>query len=212
FTLFFVLFGAVIADLSLEWNKFKHDYNKRYATVAEEMERKQIFIENVKRMHSYEKTHPNATFTMAINHLSDRHIEELVSRRKNHVRSPTTSFKSSIEVNNLPESLDWRIRGVITAVNEEVGEIITAVVSTELVETLHAIETGQLIQGSIAQVFDCCPQPIDAFDCIKNMSGICRKNDYPVPLGKCEPNKCQPFATVCSFIFSSKKVMNFFKL
>jgi hypothetical protein len=68
---------------------------------------------------------------------------------------------------------------------------------TELVETLYAIETDNLIEGSIPQVFDCCPQPIDAFDCIKNLSGICRKNDYPDVLGTCDPNKCTPFTTVC---------------
>ncbi|UJR11812.1 hypothetical protein I4U23_015992 [Adineta vaga] len=195
FILFFVLFGAVIADLSLEWDKFKHDYNKQYKTIAEEIERKQIFIENVERMYSYQKTHPNLTFTMAINHFSDRRMEELGYKGRSYIRSSATSFQSSVEVKDLPESLDWRVKGVITDINNELGTIITAVVSTEVVESLHAIETHQLIQGSTAQVFDCCPQPIDAFDCIKNMSGICRKSDYPKPLGKCEPNKCQPFAT-----------------
>ena len=69
----------------------------------------------------------------------------------------------------------------------------------ELVESFHAIQTGELIQGSIGQVFDCCAQPLDAFDCIKNISGVCRKTDYPKPLGKCELNTCKPFATVSSY-------------
>ena len=69
-------------------------------------------------------------------------------------------------------------------------------VSLELVESLHAIEAHELIDGSIPQVYDCCAQPADAFDCIRNMSGICRKKDYPEKLGRCEPNLCKPFATV----------------
>jgi hypothetical protein len=72
-----------MGDLSLEWDKFKRDYNKQYATAAEETERKQIFIKNVNQMRSYQQTHPNATFTMAINHLSDRRIEViLICKRK----------------------------------------------------------------------------------------------------------------------------------
>ncbi|UJR34936.1 hypothetical protein I4U23_027712 [Adineta vaga] len=182
FILIFLLFGAVIADLSLEWDKFKRDYNKQYETVEEEIKRKQIFMENVNEIHSFQQTNLNPTFTVAINHLSDRRIEELVPARQN--------------LKDLPESLDWRTKGVITELYQgEVGEIVTAIVSTQLVESLHAIETRQLIDGSISQVYDCCRQPIDAFNCIKNMSGICRKTDYPKALGRCEPNICKPFAT-----------------
>ncbi|CAF1464181.1 unnamed protein product [Adineta steineri] len=146
-------------------------------------------------MRSYQQTHPDATFTMAINHLTDHHIEDLVFGPKTHFKSRPTLLKSSIDVKNLPESLDWRTKGVITPVHSEVGVIITAIVSTELVETLYAIETDNLIQGSISQVFDCCPQPIDQFDCIMNFSGICRNSDYPESLDTCKPDKCKPFAT-----------------
>ncbi|CAF1576261.1 unnamed protein product [Adineta steineri] len=194
---FVVLFGIIVADLSNEWNEFKQKYNKQYKTIDEELERKQIFIENFNEIHSFQQNNPHATYTLAINHFSDRRIQELVSSRKNTLKSYTSSsFKSSREVNNLPESLDWRDKGVITEVyHGEVGVIVTAVVSTELVESLHAIKTGELIEGSIPQVYDCCRQPIDAFDCIKNMSGICRKEDYPKPLGRCQRDICKPFAS-----------------
>ncbi|CAF0889933.1 unnamed protein product [Adineta steineri] len=193
---FVVLFGIIVADLSNEWNEFKQKYNKQYKTIDEEIERKQIFIENLNEIHSFQQNNPHATYTLAINHLSDRRIQELVSSRRNTLKSYTSSFKSSREVKNLPESLDWRDKGVITEVyHDEVGEIVTAVVSTELVESLHAIKTGELIAGSIPQVYDCCPQPIDAFDCIKNMSGICRKEDYPKALGRCQPDICKPFTS-----------------
>ncbi|CAF0889952.1 unnamed protein product [Adineta steineri] len=190
-----ILFGAAVSDLSLEWDKFKRDYNKNYASAAEEIERKEIFIENINRMRAYQHTYPDASFTMAINYLADRRIQELVSKPKIHIESRPTIRQSSIETKNLPESLDWRDKGVIGPVSELAGEIVTAVVSTELVESLHAIHTKNFIEGSIQRVFDCCPQPVDTFDCIQNMSGICRKNDYPEALGTCEPNKCTPFTT-----------------
>ncbi|CAF1473762.1 unnamed protein product [Adineta ricciae] len=196
--LFVALFGVVINDLSTEWNEFKRKYNKQYANINEENERQQIFIENINEMYSYQQNHPYATFTLGINHLFDRRRQELTSiTPKNPLKSRVpSSFKSSIERKDLPKSLDWRDKKVITEVyHGELGVIVTAIVSTELVESLHAIETGELIDGSIPQVFDCCPQPIDAFDCIQNMSGVCRKIDYPEKLGRCEPNICKPFAT-----------------
>jgi hypothetical protein len=67
-----------MSDLSLEWDKFKRDYNKQYATAAEEIERKQIFIKNVNQIRSYQQTHPDATFTIGINHLADQRIEVIL--------------------------------------------------------------------------------------------------------------------------------------
>jgi hypothetical protein len=129
---------------------------------------------------------------------------------------------------NLPESLDWRTKNVIAPVNDLAGLVVTAVVSTgkcyvenneliilfhnystELVETLHAIRTKTLIEGSFQRVYDCCPQSADVFDCIQNMSGICRKTDYPEALGTCEPNKCKPFTTVCINARSTKESLIF---
>ncbi|CAF1162999.1 unnamed protein product [Didymodactylos carnosus] len=149
----FLLFGLVYGDWALEWDKFKLDYDKHYASATEENERKQIFIENVSRMRTYQQTHPDATFTMAINHLTDRRIEELVSGPNKHLASSPESSKSSIEVKNIPDSLDWRTKGVISPVHNQglVGEIVVAIASTELVETLHAIHTKSLVEGSISQ-------------------------------------------------------------
>jgi len=192
-----VLFGVIKSDLSSEWDKFKSDYNKKYTSAAEEIERQQIFTDNVNRMRSYQQTHPAATFTMAINQFTDRRIEELVSGPKRHLKPRSVQFKSSVDIQNLPESLDWRTQGVIAPVRNEglQGEIVVAIVSTELVETLHAIKSKTLIEGSVGRVFDCCPQPMDQFECIMNLSGICSQNDYPASLGKCEPNQCKPFTT-----------------
>ena len=71
----------------------------------------------------------------------------------------------------------------------------------ELVESLYAISTNKLIEGSLYRVFDCCPQPVDQFECIKKMGGICRKDDYSTAQGKCEPNQCTPFTNVCIEIY-----------
>ena len=62
-----------------------------------------------------------------------RILQELISEpKKIHSESRSAPLKSFIETKNLPESLDWRTRGVIAPVRNEglVGEIVTAMVST----------------------------------------------------------------------------------
>ncbi|CAF4236522.1 unnamed protein product, partial [Rotaria sordida] len=175
--------------------KFKRHYNKHYKSAAEEAERKQIFLENVNRIHTYERLHPNATFTLGINHLTDRRIEELVSHSKRYIKPHTENMESSLKPIHLPDSFDWRTKGVISPVKDQ-GEIedAEAFAAVEVVESLHAIQTGQLIEGSIARVADCCPQPVDPFLCIMKLGGICSATDYPTPTGQCIPNQCTPFA------------------
>lgn len=58
---------------AIDWERFKSDYHKEYTSIEEEIERREIFLENVNRIHEYRKMHPHATFTMGINHLTDRH-------------------------------------------------------------------------------------------------------------------------------------------
>ncbi len=67
--------GVVAGSSPFDWLKFKRDHNKHYKSAAEEAERKQIFLENVNQIRDYERTYPNATFKLGINHLTDRRIE-----------------------------------------------------------------------------------------------------------------------------------------
>jgi hypothetical protein len=73
-----------------------------------------------------------------------------------------------------------------------------------VVESLHAIQTGNLAEGSVARVADCCPQAVDPLQCITKLGGICHLADYPKPTGQCVPNQCKPFAKVCTLMTSLK--------
>jgi hypothetical protein len=75
---------------------------------------------------------------------------------------------------------------------------------SEVIETLSAIQTGKLVAGSPARVADCCPQPVDPFQCVFKQGGICTAAEYPKTTGQCIPNKCKPFATVITLIYSLK--------
>ncbi|CAF4553727.1 unnamed protein product, partial [Rotaria magnacalcarata] len=95
--------------------------------------------------------------------------------------------------------LDWREKGVITPVIEqgELAVIQGPLVATEVVESLYAIYTNNLTEGSIPRIYDCCLQAEpDIFECIQKLGGICRKPGYPEIVNKCEPNACNPFTTI----------------
>jgi hypothetical protein len=118
---------------------------------------------------------------------------------------------------DLPDSLDWRTKGVITPVQSIAHAPIVAQLAAvgknflnssietfflkndtlELVESLHAIKTKSLEEGSINRLLDCCPLESNPFECITKLEGICHAADYPSLTGQCEPNKCQPFTRVC---------------
>ncbi|CAF4543178.1 unnamed protein product [Rotaria sp. Silwood1] len=193
--IFSVLLVVVSGSSSIDWHKFKRDYNKHYKSAAEEVERKQIFLENVNQIRTFKRLHPNATFTIGINHLADRRIEELVSSSKHYIKLHSGNMENSLESFDVPDSFDWRTKGVISPVqNQGVLADVEAIVTVEVIESLHAIQTEQLVEGSVARVADCCPQPVDPFQCIKKLGGICRAADYPTPTGQCIPNQCTPFA------------------
>ncbi len=79
--LFIITTGDFITS---DWETFKSDYQKEYNSPEEELQRKDIFLENVNQMKEYRRTHPGASFTMGINHLTDQRIsvrKYLIQRR-----------------------------------------------------------------------------------------------------------------------------------
>jgi hypothetical protein len=68
----------------------------------------------------------------------------------------------------------------------------------ECVQSLHAIQSKDLLSLSIQQILDCCPQPIeDPFKCLSStVGGLCLSQDYPKD-GQCNKTVCKPAALVC---------------
>ena len=77
---FAILLGLVAGSFPFDWQRFKQDHHKSYGSAVEEAARKQIFLDNVQRMHDYERLHSNARFTLAVNHLFDRTLEVIPTR------------------------------------------------------------------------------------------------------------------------------------
>ena len=118
---------------------------------------------------------------------------------------------------NIPDTLDWRERNVVSAVRNQgqgakdasiaaVGEFfqvhltgkMIVVDHSEVIESLQAIRSNKLEQGSVDQVASCCSNSIDIFDCIQSKLGgaICRQGTYNTSAVACDQTSCQPFARV----------------
>ncbi len=99
-------------------------------------------MENVNRIKEYQTTHPDATFTMGINHLTDQRIEvgeniylkykkktsiifqELVFGSKSFVNLHSETNEEPIEVKAIiPTRLDWRYENVTTSVYNQSAKI-----------------------------------------------------------------------------------------
>ena len=145
------------------------------------------------------------------------HFQELVSRTRIHTKSRAKGSTESTDLSKFSWFLgldnekchDTRDRsrflwpsfsdrrcGWVSKKRRLIRRATHSLFIAEVVETLHAIQTKQLVAGSAARVADCCPQPVDELECVAKLGGICRATDYPKTTGQCLPNKCQPFARV----------------
>jgi len=117
---------------------------------------------------------PAPSYTRAINHMSDRTIEELQSmkgldrsllhhqRALDMDRRRRLKQEGAIEIDlaALPSRLDWREKGVVTPVKNQgsCGSCWTFA-SAETLESQWAIATGRLQELSEQFILDCTPNP-----------------------------------------------------
>jgi len=162
--IFLFSLGAVIASpedeyLRLQFAKFQVDFGKEYLTRGEQEHRFNIFKANLKEI----KAHNNAghSYKKGINQFSDLTKAEFKSQALGYI--PLASPKSTEPAvkrspRDLPESVDWREKGAITAVKNQ-GQCGScwAFATTEMIESYAAISTGTLPTLSTQQVTSCTP-------------------------------------------------------
>jgi len=151
------------------FNDYELEFNKKYADEQEHEIRKMIFhqnLEKVKRINS----DPNSTWKAAVNQFTDRFDYELERMKGKHrglnfqnksskFYSPNFNYKTDF-LKNLPDSVDWREKGVISAVRNQGHCGSCWAFSTIAVSEAHvAIATGKLLSLSEQQLVDCVPNP-----------------------------------------------------
>jgi len=91
-----------------------------------------------------------------------------------------------------PGGIDWRTKGVVPPVaNQGAMGASTVAAAVDLLDMVHAVEGGELVQLSTAMASDCCgsQQPLP---CIVRLGGLCTAADYPSPRGTCAKSSCKP--------------------
>jgi len=183
-----------------EWLR-SHQLTGRWNT-AELEQRKAIFLANVNKIVDH-NANPDRRYSMGLNKFSASTPSELKAMNgavpemiTNH--QSTKLRKSSIalkDVSDLPKSIDWRERGVVSPVkNQGHCGSCWAFSTTESLESHVAIETGVLFSMSPQQIASCTQNPDEcggtggcsggmpqvAFDNVANYEhGITEEFQYP---------------------------------
>jgi cathepsin L len=202
------------------WASFKVEHGRQYGS-SEEATRKQIFVENVKKieMHNYLHSKGLKSYTLGINQFTDMETSEFVQMMngyhrsaKNERHNATTYLSPNIPL-TLPDTVDWRTKGYVTPVKDQ-GHCGScwAFSSTGALEGQHFRKTGQLVSLSEQNLVDCsesfgnygCQGGLmdNAFKYIKSNGGIDTESSYPYEGkdGKCRFNSSSVGATDTGFV------------
>ncbi|XP_002134963.2 cathepsin L-like [Drosophila pseudoobscura] len=184
-----------------EWNAFKERHNKSYQSADEHRLRFLIFMDNKLRIAEHNKrwARGQESHQLGINQFADLSSREFRERLL-HSEQVSQGFgdvylmPSEVEIEPLPETVDWRTRNAVTAVKSQ-GDFPTcwSFAATGVVEGRHAIKYGHLQSLSEQNLIDCCLGSEGGYNtwravqCIRTLGGIDTEASYPYqgPAGPC---------------------------
>jgi len=198
------------------WNLFKAVHEKVYSSDAEEMLRKEIFLNNVAKIeeHNLKYEAGEESFKLGVNQFTDMLESE--------VKSMMNGFKASDKVQSdlmfvadedvsLPDTVDWRTKGIVTPVKNQ-GQCGScwSFSTTGSFEGQHAKKTGKLVSLSEQQMVDCSKQNNgcngglmdSAFAYIKKVGGLEKESAYPYTAkdGSCKFDKSKVVASLTGYV------------
>eukprot|EP01117_Protostelium_nocturnum_P005252 TRINITY_DN1909_c0_g1_i1.p1 TRINITY_DN1909_c0_g1~~TRINITY_DN1909_c0_g1_i1.p1 ORF type:complete len:378 (+),score=122.97 TRINITY_DN1909_c0_g1_i1:79-1212(+) len=151
------------------FSEYKNHFSKEYSNKFEEKRRRAIFERNLKEVLKFnvEKN----SWKKGINQFSDQTEEEMKKLRgiskgdlyhskSNAFPIQDAAFVSTEGLVDLPDSVDWREKNVVTPVKNQgsCGSCWTFA-AAESIESAYAIKTGKLQELSEQQILDCTPNP-----------------------------------------------------
>lgn len=175
---------------SLEFEEYRSAFRKDYQSLSEATQRRAIFERSLAQVQQH-NSNPRRTFSMAVNHLSDRTSAELEAlvMQTNPCSAPL--FNATQELEGMPSNFDWRTYGVVTPVrNQGNCGASWAIAAAGAVESHWAIINNstppllspqQLIDCSQAFENDGCVSglPAQAFEYIEYANGLTSEVIYP---------------------------------
>lgn len=141
------------------FDDFVRTHQKKYENDTEQQTRLNTFRQNFRFIQS--KNRQGLTFSLAVNHLADRTEDELRLLRGalrfngSNGGLPFPAYTQR-EVDDLPESVDWRLYGAVTPVKDQsVCGSCWSFGTVGAVEGAYFLKTGQLVRLSQQALVDC---------------------------------------------------------
>ncbi|KAL3882291.1 hypothetical protein ACJMK2_028653 [Sinanodonta woodiana] len=179
------------------WDFFKEKYNKLYKSTEEDAYRQSVFAENMKKIeiHNQKYKQGETSYWLGMNHFADLTAEEFKALNngclKRRVNLTDTTCSTFLPPHNmvLPNTVDWREKGYVTPVKNQLQcGSCWAFSTTGSLEGQYFSKTGTLVSFSEQQLVDCstafgnngCEGGLmdRAFEYVKQF-GIETEEDYP---------------------------------
>ncbi|XP_077486539.1 uncharacterized protein LOC144097780 [Amblyomma americanum] len=156
---------ANAADMDDLWISFKLKYNKTYASLLEDQQRKRAFVLNSWKIgkHNEKYARRQITYALAVNEFADM----LPGEKKNEniyksIYDPRKRFQDHelssppVNISELPVKFDWRDKGAVTPVRTQGTCLATwAFSAVGAVESHNYIKTEKLVELSEQNLIDC---------------------------------------------------------
>ncbi|KAI1303082.1 Cathepsin L [Halotydeus destructor] len=193
------LVGCAFASFTNDahWQQFKTKFNKLY-TAEEESLRRTIFELNVVKIaaHNIRADLGLKSYRLGVNKFADMTNEEFVRVRnglrtelKDNRQVPTRDF-AEVDISDLPASVDWRTKGIVTPVKDQ-GQCGScwAFAAVASLEGQQALATKKLVSLSEQNLVDCSAAegndgcdgglPDNGYQYIIDNKGIDTEKAYP---------------------------------
>ncbi|CAG2209712.1 CTSL [Mytilus edulis] len=182
------------AELDNEWELFKTSYNKIYSDNVEDLNRRQIWEDNVRFIehHNMAADRGEHSFWLGINHLADMSLDEVSQMMTQYGNNRSLDGSTYLPPSNVntPEEVDWRKQGYVTPVkNQGHCGSCWSFAATGSLEGQHFRKTGKLVSLSEQNLVDCSSNygnkgchggyVSKAYQYIKDNGGIDTESSYP---------------------------------
>lgn len=146
-----------------DFETYKAEFGKSYEADEEQI-RRSIFERNLNKILTHNGD-PSASYRLGVNGMTDwtdQEFRRLLGYKRgadSHLEKPR-DVEREIDVRALPVHVDWRSKGIISAVKDQgqCGSCWTFG-TAETIESHWALKTGQLQALSEQQILDCVPNP-----------------------------------------------------
>ncbi|CAN0896733.1 Senescence-specific cysteine protease SAG12 [Linum grandiflorum] len=169
-------------------NKWMTKHGRTYKNRDEHLSRFQIYQSNVRLIQHVNSL--NLSYKLTDNKFADLTNDEFKSTYLGLLPMPRRSSMvqkhADFSCDDLPEKVDWRKKGAVTEVKEQLCEDCWAFATVAAVESFHKIKTGKLTTLSEQELVDCvvgdgCKggDMVEAYEFIKNIGGLTTNHSYP---------------------------------